>query len=346
MRPRLCITLGDPAGIGPEIAVKALQEAPLYQKCIPILVGDGFVIRDALRLSHLSLNVSCIEKPEYAVGEFGTVEFLETAVLKPDEYIPGKVSRACGEAGFRAVTDAIGYAKSHSVAGVVTGPINKEAMHLAGHMYAGHTEIFADYTGTKDYAMMLMSGNLRVIHCTTHVSLRNACDLITQPRVERVIELADQALRMMGLQNYTIGVAGLNPHSSENGLFGNEEEKKIIPAILASREKGIPVEGPVPPDTVFVKALAGQYACVVAMYHDQGHIPLKLMGFRMDSQTGAFSSMSGINMTVGLPIIRTSVDHGTAFDRAGKNLANPQSMIEAIELAALLASGKAGAPGD
>ena len=223
------------------------------------------------------------------------------------------------------------------MAGVVTAPINKEALHLAGHYYSGHTEIFADYTHTPHYAMLLMSGKLRVIHCTTHVSMRKACDLITRERVGEVIGLADQAMRMMGLEHYTIGVAGLNAHCSENGLFGTEEAEAISPAIQDAKERGIPVEGPIPPDTVFVKALAGQYDIVVAMYHDQGHIPLKVVGFQLDAATGRFTSMSGINTTIGLPILRTSVDHGTAFDKAGKNLANEASMVEALQLAAQMA---------
>ena len=220
---------------------------------------------------------------------------------------------------------------------MVTAPINKEALHLAGHLYSGHTEIFADYTHTPHYAMLLMSGKLRVIHCTTHVSMRKACDLITKERVGEVIGLADQAMKMMGLPHYTIGVAGLNAHCSENGLFGTEEAEAISPAIREAQAKGIHVEGPVPPDTVFVKALAGQYDVVVAMYHDQGHIPLKVVGFQLDAATGRFTSLSGINTTIGLPILRTSVDHGTAFDKAGQNLANEASMMEAIQLAAQMA---------
>ena len=265
------------------------------------------------------------------------IECLDLHALAPENYRLGQVSAACGEAAFQYIVKAIDYAMAGRVAGVVTAPINKEALHLAGHLYSGHTEIFADYTHTPHYAMLLMSGRLRVIHCTTHVSMRKACDLITRERVGEVIWLADQAMRMMGLEHYTIGVAGLNAHCSENGLFGTEEAEAISPAIQDAQARGIPVEGPIPPDTVFVKALAGQYDVVVAMYHDQGHIPLKVVGFQLDAATGRFTSLSGINTTIGLPILRTSVDHGTAFDKAGKNLANEASMVEALELAAQMA---------
>jgi len=223
------------------------------------------------------------------------------------------------------------------IAGVVTGPISKEAINMAGHHYAGHTELFADYTKTKNYGMLLSGGGLNVIHVTTHVSMREACDLISKERVQRTIHLADRALKLMGRDKRRIAVAGLNAHSSENGLFGHEEADAIIPAIEASRAEGLDVTGPVPPDTVFVKALGGQFDVVVAMYHDQGHIPLKLSGFRMDPNTGLYSQMSGINATIGLPFIRTSVDHGTAYGKAGKNLANEESLVDAIDMAVTFA---------
>lgn len=336
-KPVLAITMGDPAGIGPEVTVKALQHRELWEKCIPVVVGEPHVLEDALRFSDLKQAVHSIRTPEEAEGEPGMIECLDLHALAPENYRLGQVSAACGEAAFQYIVKAIDYAMAGRVAGVVTAPINKEALHLAGHLYSGHTEIFADYTHTPHYAMLLMSGRLRVIHCTTHVSMRKACDLITRERVGEVIGLADQAMRMMGLEHYTIGVAGLNAHCSENGLFGTEEAEAISPAIQDAQARGIPVEGPIPPDTVFVKALAGQYDVVVAMYHDQGHIPLKVVGFQLDAATGRFTSLSGINTTIGLPILRTSVDHGTAFDKAGKNLANEASMVEALELAAQMA---------
>jgi 4-hydroxythreonine-4-phosphate dehydrogenase len=219
----------------------------------------------------------------------------------------------------------------------VTGPINKEAINLAGHHYAGHTEIFAEYTNTRNYGMLLSGGGLNVIHVTTHVSMKQACSLMTKEKVLNTIHLADFALKLMGKKPRRIGVAGFNAHASENGLFGDEEATGIIPAIEAAKAEGLDVTGPVPPDTIFVKAMGNQFDIVVAMYHDQGHIPLKLCGFRMDPKTGLYTQMSGINTMIGLPIIRTSVDHGTAFDKAGKNCANEESMIDALKSAVTFA---------
>lgn len=337
MRYPLALTMGDPSGIGPEVTVKALCDAALWETCIPVVIGDDLALRDALAFTGCGLTLRKIAAPEEAAGEPGTLEYIDLRKIDADTYRLGEVSAASGDAAFAYVLRGIELALAGRVAGVVTGPINKEALHLAGHPFAGHTEIFAHYTGTQDYAMLLMSGSLRVIHCTTHVSMRQACDLITTERVLRTIRLAQEAMRRMGIERPVIGVAGLNAHCSEGGLFGHEEAEAIIPAVKAARVQGMRVEGPIPPDTVFVKALAGQYDVVVAMYHDQGHIPLKLCGFRMDPQTGEFTSVSGINTTVGLPILRTSVDHGTAFDRAGQNVANAQSMVDAIELAAQMA---------
>lgn len=341
MRPVLAITMGDPAGIGPEICVKALSHEKLYDICVPVVIGDAIAMRDAIAFTNSTLKLSLIHHISEARGEKGTIDLVDVGALKPEDYQYGVVRAGCGEAAFRYIERGIQYALDGDAAAVVTGPINKEALHAAGHFFSGHTEIFAHFTNTSNYGMMLMGGGLRVIHCTTHVSMRQACDLITMDRVYNTIKLAGQALREIGLSGKKIGVAGFNAHSSENGLFGDEEARAIIPAIEKAQQEGINVEGPVPPDTVFVKALAGQYAIVVAMYHDQGHIPLKLIGFKLDPDTGLFTSMSGINTTIGLPIIRTSVDHGTAFDRAGKNIANEESLIDAIELAVDMAHNRA-----
>ncbi len=260
--------------------------------------------------------------------------------LKPDGWEYKKVSEACGEAAFCYVEKSIELAMKKRVHAVVTGPINKEALNLAGHHYPGHTEIFRELSGNAPCAMMLCTRRLKVIHCTTHVPMRKACDLVTYDRVLETIRLADLAMKMLGKEKAAIGVAGLNAHASENGIFGFEEKEWIIPAIEQAQREGIHVEGPVPPDTVFVKAMAGLYDIVVAMYHDQGHIPVKLSGFELDLESNRFTSMSGVNTTIGLPIIRTSVDHGTAFDRAGEGTANEESMIEAVRMAALMAKNK------
>ncbi|GHU19048.1 4-hydroxythreonine-4-phosphate dehydrogenase [Spirochaetia bacterium] len=351
-RPVLGISIGDPAGIGPEICVKALSHAGIYEKSIPVVYADRIVLEDALKVTGSSFTINAIKNPKDTAGKLGTIDFIDAGLLKKGDYTYGQVSAKSGDAAFQYVVSAIKDAMAGNTAAVVTGPINKEAINLAGHHYAGHTEIFAEYTNTKNYGMLLSSGSsvgtssetscgsfagLNVIHVTTHVSMRDTCDLITKERVLKTIRLADLALRLMGKTPRRIGVAGFNAHSSENGLFGDQEERAISPAIEAARAEGLDVTGPVPPDTVFVKALGGQFDVVVAMYHDQGHIPLKLCGFRMDPATGLFSQMSGINTTIGLPIIRTSVDHGTAFDRAGKNQANEESLLDAIELAVTFA---------
>lgn len=337
-RKILGITMGDPAGIGAEITAKALQSRNIYDLCRPVVIGDLYAIKDAAAFTQSDLHINVIESARDAKGEPGALDLIDLGLLKEGGWKYGQVQSLCGECAYQYVETAIRLAMAGDIDGVVTGPLNKEALHLAGHNYAGHTEIFADLTGTKDYAMLLVGGGLRVIHVTTHLALRQACERIKKARVLRVIELAASTLARMNLP-VKIAVAGLNPHASENGLFGSEEENEIIPAINEARARGIDAVGPVPPDTVFVKARAGEYSMVVAMYHDQGHIPVKLAGFAMDKATGLFTSMSGVNCTVGLPIVRSSVDHGTAFDRAGQNRSNEQSMIDAIEVAVQLAGG-------
>jgi 4-hydroxythreonine-4-phosphate dehydrogenase len=351
-RPALGISIGDPAGIGPEICVKALVHQDVYEKAVPVVYADRIVLEDALKVTGSSFALHAVKHPKEALGRMGTIDFVDAALLKKGDYEYGRVGVKSGDAAFQYVVSAIKDAMAGNTAAVVTGPINKEAINLAGHHYAGHTEIFAEYTNTKSYGMLLCSGSsagtssdtsagsspgsfagLNVIHVTTHVSMRDACDLITKERVLKTIRLADLALKLMGKTPRRIGVAGFNAHSSENGLFGDQEAKAISPAIEEAKAEGLDVTGPVPPDTVFVKALGGQFDVVVAMYHDQGHIPLTLCGFRMDPKTGLYSNMSGINTTIGLPIIRTSVDHGTAFAKAGKNQANEESLLDAIELA-------------
>ena len=222
------------------------------------------------------------------------------------------------------------------VEGTVTGPINKKSINEAGHHFAGHTEIYAHFTGTRKYAMLLVEDHINVIHVSTHVSLRQACDLVKKDRIIQVIELLADGLRRLGKINMKIGVAGLNPHAGDNGLFGTEEAEEILPAIEAARALGYDVEGPVPPDTMFAKAATGAYGGVVAMYHDQGHIPFKLAGFRWNAEKQQMDSVKGVNITLGLPIIRTSVDHGTAFEIAGRGIASPDAMILAIQSAVQL----------
>ena len=252
----------------------------------------------------------------------------------------GKVSKEAGEAAFQYVVKVIELANKGKVDATVTNAFNKEAINLAGHHYSGHTEVYAEYTGTKSYTMMLALGDLRVVHVSTHVSLREACDRVKKDRVLEVIRIANDACKQLGIKNPKVGVAGLNPHSGEGGLFGREEIEEIIPAIEAANAEGILAEGPVPPDTVFSKARGGWYDIVVAMYHDQGHIPLKVVGFVYDRDAQVWEAVEGVNITLGLPIIRVSVDHGTAFDQAGTGQANELSLMNSIDYAIRLAKNR------
>ncbi len=342
MKPIIGITMGDPAGIGAEIAMKALAKKDVYERCTPIVIGDTQALKEANDFSNTGLAINELRDAGGARGEFGTVDVINLNMLAPGSFVYKKVQKLCGEASFRYVTEGISLAMKGKIHAVVTGPINKEAINLAGHHFSGHTEIFAHYTETKDYTMLLTSETLKAAHVTTHCSMREACDRIKKDRVLSVIKLAREGLMLMGIANPKIGVAGLNAHSSENGLFGYEEEREIIPAIEAAKALGIDADGPVPPDTVFVKCQAKQYDVVVAMYHDQGHIPLKLSGFKLDLATNRYSSVSGVNSTLGLPIIRTSVDHGTAFGKAGEGRANEESLVDAMDIAITMAKSKFG----
>ena len=332
-KPIIGITMGDPAGIGAEIIVKALSNKEIYKKSKPIVIGSKSVIDDALKFIPSDLKLSVIKNTEEIKGEFGIIDLIDLDIIKLDEFNYGKVSAKAGQASLDYICKGIDLAMEGLVNAVVTGPIHKEAIKAAGSPYAGHTEIFATRTKTKNYAMMLADENLRVIHVSTHVSLRQACDLVKKERVLTVIHLADKALKDLEIMNPKIGVAGLNPHAGEGGLFGKEEIEEIIPAIEQAKKENIIVDGPVPPDTIFSKVIGGQYDIAVVMYHDQGHIPMKVTGFKYNKSTNKWSTMSGVNVTVGLPIIRTSVDHGVAFGKAGEGRANEESMVEAIKMA-------------
>lgn len=335
-KPILAITMGDPAGIGPEIIVKALMNQPVYETCRPLVTGDAGVMRQIVGLLQSGLRIRAIDKATEARFEYGTIDVLDLKNVDVQKLEFGKIDAMCGEASFRAVEKAIELALAGDVEATVTGPINKKSINEAGHHFAGHTEIYAHYTNTKKYAMLLVEENLSVIHVSTHVSLRQACDLVKTERVLEVIELLHDGLKSLGKENLKIGVAGLNPHAGDSGLFGTEDEKEILPAILEARKKGYNAEGPVPPDTLFSKAVTGAYGGVVAMYHDQGHIPFKLNGFKWNAEKQQMDSVKGVNITLGLPIIRTSVDHGTAFEIAGKGIASPDAMLLAIESAVRL----------
>lgn len=339
-KPILGITMGDPASIGPEITVKALSDLAIYEKCSPIIIGDAAVMEAAMGIVGKDVKINAVSDVKEAKFEFGTIDVYDMKLVDMDKLERGVVSAMAGNAAFQYVKKVIELAMNHEVDATVTNALNKEAMNLAGHHYSGHTEIYAEYTGTKKYTMMLAHENLRVVHVSTHVSLREACDRVKKGRVLEVIRIADQACKELGIKEPKIGVAGLNPHSGENGMFGREEIEEITPAIEAAKGEGIIVDGPVPPDTVFSKARGGWYDIVVAMYHDQGHIPLKVVGFVYNQAEQKWDAVAGVNITLGLPIIRASVDHGTAFDQAGKGVANELSLINAMDYAIRMSEGR------
>jgi 4-hydroxythreonine-4-phosphate dehydrogenase len=325
-KPVIGVTMGDPSGIGPEIILKSFSDAEISNSRI-VVIGDFNIMKsayDMLKISSFRLN----RTDEISDCIFGNevLNILDLGLMETSQLLTGKVNAASGSAAFESLKKAIGLANNKDIDAIATAPLNKEAIHLAGHNYAGHTEILAELTNTRDYAMLLHDKKLSVIHVSTHISLLEAVTALKRERIEKVIQLAEYSMKRLLGRSPAIAVAGLNPHAGENGLFGDEEIREIIPAIKNMKAKGFNVEGPVPPDTVFLKAVNGMYDIVVAMYHDQGHIPLKLLGFS-----------TGVNITVGLPFIRTSVDHGTAFEIAWTGKSSEESMIQAIKLAVKLA---------
>jgi 4-hydroxythreonine-4-phosphate dehydrogenase len=326
--PLIAVTMGDPAGIGPEIVAKAFAEEGFRDEGRSLVVGDPEILERAAKLLELPLRANEISEPEEAAFEPGAVDVLAVGEV-PGDLPFGELDARAGDAAFRYVQRATELANERRVAAIATAPLNKEAMHLAGHKYPGHTEILAELTGTKAYAMMLVTDELKVIHVSTHVSLREAIERVRPGRELAVIRLAHDALRKLGVENPKVAVAGLNPHAGENGLFGTEDLEHIAPAVEEAKEQGIEASGPWPPDTVLMRARRGEFDAVVVQYHDQGHIPVKLMGFE-----------AGVNVTVGLPFFRTSVDHGTAFDIAGTGKADHASMQAAIDLARKLSAAE------
>ena len=337
-KPIIGITMGDPASIGPEIALKALLDARVQAICKPILVGDAAVFQQIASLLQIPIRIHAVEQVSEAQFIAGEADVLDLKNTDLSKVTFGEISSEAGNASFEAVTKVIDLALKGEVNATVTGPINKKSVNEAGHHFAGHTEIYAHYTQTKKYAMLLVEENMKVIHVSTHVSLRQACDLVKKDRIVEVTELLHQGLVSLGETNLKIGIAGLNPHAGDSGLFGTEDDEEIVPAVEEARRRGYDVEGPVPADTLFSKAATGYYGGIVAMYHDQGHIPFKLTGFKWNAEKKQMDSVKGVNITMGLPIIRTSVDHGTAFEIAGKGVASPDAMILAIESAVQLAS--------
>jgi 4-hydroxythreonine-4-phosphate dehydrogenase len=329
--------MGDPAGIGPEIAVKALARPDLHDVARLLVIGDARAMAAAARVARVDRPVRGIARVADALWSAEAIEVLDLANADPAAFAMGRVSAVCGRAAYEYVERGVRLALAGEIDGIVTGPINKEALAAAGVTHAGHTEILAELTGTRTYAMLLAGKELRVIHVTTHVALRRVPELVTRERVLRTIRLGHEAMQRLGLAAPRVAVCGLNPHAGESGLFGDEERVAIQPAIADARGEGIDATGPYPADTLMSRAAGGEFDCVVAMYHDQGHVPVKTLGFRYDDARKTWTGLSGVNVTVGLPILRVSVDHGTAFDRAGHGTANPESMVEAILVAAEMA---------
>src|SRR5690625_1895872 len=321
-KPIIGITMGDAAGVGPEIIVKSLQHKELYERSHPVVIGDAKILERAAELLNISIKINRQADSTDFTTKYGEIACYDLNILKKD-LVFGQISPEAGHAAFEYLRTAIELANERKIDAICTAPLNKEALHKGGHLYPGHTEILAELTDTKDFSMMLSSPKLKVIHVTTHVGIIDAINMINPERVYNVICLAYNTLVKSGIDHPKIGVCGINPHAGENGLFGyGEEEEKIVPAVERAIKMGIDVEGPLPADTLFFRAQRGDFDIVVAMYHDQGHGPIKVLGLE-----------SGVNITVGLPIIRTSVDHGTAFDIAGKGIVDERSLLEAIRQA-------------
>jgi 4-hydroxythreonine-4-phosphate dehydrogenase len=323
-------THGDPASIGPENILKALAvRRPYYDHCRPLVIADQRVLEKSAQQLCISARFNTVTTPSEARGKPGLIDVLDLQNADPDSFTPGQVSAAAGKAAVEYIIRATELAVAGEIAAIVTAPINKEAINLGGYHYAGPTELLADLTHATDVSMMLVSSKLRVLHVSTHVALSEAIARVKTARVLKVIRMADQACKMLGIRAPRVAVAGLNPHAGENGLFGNQEIDEIMPAIEAACAEGIDASGPWPGDTVFLQTVNGRYDVVIAMYHDQGHIPMKLLGFD-----------EGVNVSIGLPIIRTSFDHGTAFDIVGQGIASETSLIAALDVAVQMVAAR------
>lgn len=326
-KPVVAVTMGDGAGVGPEVTVAALVDETVRAECLPLVIGDANRLGQAAAIMGIDVSIRRVAEASEAVDEAGTINVIDLDLLPAD--LPwGQLSKEGGEGAYRYIEKAAQLAMAGDVQAICTAPLNKEALHMAGHKYPGHTEMLAALTDTPEVSMMLSSPKLRVIHVTTHIGLLDAVRKIEPGLVERTTRRGWEALRRAGIENPRIGVCAINPHAGEGGLFGyGEEEEKIIPAIDKMKADGMWIDGPLPADTAFYLAGRGDYDLIVAMYHDQGHGPVKVLGIE-----------AGVNITVGLPVIRTSVDHGTAFDIAGQGVVRVESMIEAMHQAVALAA--------
>jgi 4-hydroxythreonine-4-phosphate dehydrogenase len=322
---RIAITMGDASGIGPEVVVRSLLDESIYKSCKPFVIGDKKILKNALKMVNGQAILNVIKTPNEASGNYGSIDVLDLHNLNEQDVLTGKVCAACGKASVEYIFKAAEFALRKEVDAIVTAPINKESTRKAGYGELGHLELLANYSGVSEYATMLISGLLRVVHLTTHYSLKEALNHVTRDCIYRRLKLTADSLESWGIKHPRIAVAALNPHGGEGGILGKEEIEQIIPAVSSIQAAGIHVFGPYPADTVFWRAIKGEFDAVLAMYHDQGHIPIKIYGFE-----------KSVSVALGLPFIRTSVDHGTAFDIAWKGIADAQSMQEAIKVAVRL----------
>lgn len=327
-KPAIAITMGDPCGIGPEVVVKAMADPRVYATCRPLVVGNVYAMEQAVSLTGLRVKINEVEDSATSGQEPGVIDVVDIHNLNPEDITIGEISPTCGKAAMEWVTKAGELAIAGVVDALATAPLNKEAASLAGYKSIGHMELLQELSKSKLVATMLMAKNLRVVHLSTHRSLSLACELVKKDRVLDYLKLTHDSFVTYGFKIPKIGVAALNPHGSDGGLMGDEEASEIAPAVEAARSEGIEAIGPIPADVIFHQAIQGQYDAVLCMYHDQGHIPVKVYGFE-----------ESITANLGLPFVRTSVDHGTAFDIAGKGVASHESMLESIRLAVALAQG-------
>lgn len=325
-KPVLAVTLGDAAGTGPELIVKAFSDADVREVCRPVVVGSADVMRAAARIVGANSEVRVIQRAAEAGHDAGAVEVIDLANVDVAKLERGKVNAATGRAAYEAIKRAVELTLAGETAAVVTSAINKAALHAAGHHYDGHTELLAELCGKPKVTMMLVAGKLRVCHVSTHVSLSEAIRRVAAERILEVVKIAEAGVRKMGIERPHIAVAGLNPHAGEGGLFGREEIEVIGPAVEEANRRGFRVSGPYAGDTVFFRTLQGEFDCAIAMYHDQGHVAAKMLGI-----------WQGVNVTLGLPIVRTSVEHGTDFANAGTGRGDPRSLVQALKLAARMA---------
>lgn len=322
-RPKIALTIGDPCGIGPEITVKALGHAEVFETCVPVVIGHRGILERAIALTGAALDIHQIKEPCQALGQAGAIDLISLNEPGLETLEPGTVQARAGRAAFSFIQKSIELGLSGEVQAVATGPINKEALRAAQVPFIGHTEIFGALTGAEDPLTIFEVRGLRIFFLSRHVSLREACGLVTKERLMDYIDRCSKALEMLGVTEGELAVAGLNPHCGEHGLFGSEELNAVAPSVREMRARGYRVAGPIGADSVFYQALKGRYSSVLSLYHDQGHIAAKTLDFERT-----------ISITAGLPFLRTSVDHGTAFDIAGKNLASEVSTVEALKVAA------------